>query len=476
MASAASRLDGRTLFADTAAKAASPPLWERVFIVVAVVVYATDGFRLVFPGEAEISFAYRLAHFAFYGAFAALILRRPQDALAGLARAPDLVLLLALPLLSVLWSINPQETAQRGVAVLGSSLLGLYLATQIERRVALHLFAVAFALSAVLSFVLIATVPAVGLSQEPLYPGAWAGAYGHKNGLGISAALGAFFCLLVVRDRGPRRSPVAAVGLVANVALLIGSQSVTGQLVLGLAVTIVFFAGAIIRIVAHRGGALAFAAVGAIVAGVLLASPDTLRIVVEAFGRDLTLSNRLPIWQAVWPFVEARPLLGYGYEAFWHDGNYAVRVIAGAVHFRPWYSHNGLLELMLGLGGLGVCVFAVVFLRFMGRAARLLDRNARDPVFLLAFVFGIVTIAHNASESTILLRNSFLWSLFVMLVLEVATENAAGCGCETPLPPEIRQRCTRHCHLTKEHCNDVHGQARTGHQQSRWSARRRRTW
>ena len=75
---------------------ATPLIWERLFIVAAVTVYATDGFRLIFPGEADsVSLGYRFAHFAFYGAFLALILRRPGDAIASLARAPELALLLA---------------------------------------------------------------------------------------------------------------------------------------------------------------------------------------------------------------------------------------------------------------------------------------------------------------------------------------------------------------------------------------------
>ena len=426
MASPSNWIEGRAGTSLRASEPATPPLWECLFIVAAVTVYATDGFRLMFPGESnDASLAYRLAHFMFYGAFLALILRRPLDALAGLARAPALALLLALPMISVLWSISPQETAQRAIAVVGSSLLGVYLATEVERGTALRLIALAFTISAVVSVVLIAAVPSIGLSQEPLHPGAWAGAYGHKNGLGLSAALGAFICMLVALDRGPLASPLAVVGLVLNVGLLVGSRSLTGQIMFALTVAAVFLAGWLTRFVARHAWATTLAGGGAAIAAGTFVSADALGALVEAFGRDLTFSNRLPIWISVWPFVEAHPWLGYGYEAFWHDENYAVRVITGALHFRPWYAHNGLLELMLGLGALGVGVFAWVFVRFMAQAARLLHRDQHDPSWLLAFVFGVVLLVHNASENTILLRNSFFWSLFVMLALELAAASSA---------------------------------------------------
>ena len=84
-----------------------PGLFERAFIVVSVLVYATEILRIAFPGEADAtSVSFRLIHFGFYAAFLALILRRPASAASALAMAPALAVLLALPILSTVWSTS----------------------------------------------------------------------------------------------------------------------------------------------------------------------------------------------------------------------------------------------------------------------------------------------------------------------------------------------------------------------------------
>ncbi len=414
---------------------------EAVFIVVSVLLYWTDLLKLLFPGAiGDTSVVFRVTHFVFYGAFLALVMRRPRATLAGLARAPALLMLLALPLASTAWSMNPQETVQRAVAVLGSSLFGVYLASEIERGAALRLIATGASIAALVSVLLIAAFPSLGIAQDTVHAGAWIGAYGHKNGLGLMSSLGAFICLLVVMDRGILASPFLAGGLVMNVAILLGSRSLTGQIAFALSVAGIFLIGRLVRFIGRHAGLLAIGTGFVVSVAAASLTGDTAVQAVEGLGRDFTFSNRVPIWQAVWPFVELQPWLGYGYEAFWHDTNYAVRVIEGALHFRPWYAHNGFLELLLAFGAMGLGVFALVFAQFMRLAARLLHRDDRDTVFLLAFVFGILLLAQNVSESTILLRNSMVWSLFVMLYLDLARADANVAATPNNAGAEPRER------------------------------------
>ena len=87
--------------------------------------------------------------------------------------------------------INPQETAQRAVAVLGSSLFGYYAATQVA---ALHDTCACLALTATiaarLSVFLIVFVPSMGRMSEGEYVNVWSGAWIHKNGMGQMCGLG----------------------------------------------------------------------------------------------------------------------------------------------------------------------------------------------------------------------------------------------------------------------------------------------
>ncbi len=71
-------------------------------------------------------------------------------------------------------------------------------------------------------------------------------------------------------------------------------------------------------------------------------------------------------------FVEAQPWLGYGYYAFWLPENGPAYWVREAVDWQVASAHSGWLELALGMGRIGVVLFALQLL------ATLPARRARD--------------------------------------------------------------------------------------------------
>jgi exopolysaccharide production protein ExoQ len=208
---------------------------------------------------------------------------------------------------------------------------------------------------------------------------------------------------------------MAAAGCLLNTILVAGSQSLTAQLVCAVSVIMVLTIGRFIR---------SFVRFGPLVAGLLLlaiafvASLYRLEDFFEllgSLGKDPTLSSRVPLWQSLAPFMLDRFWLGFGYEAFWSDNNYAVQIVVERVKFRPWYAHNGVIELWLGLGMVGLALMIYVFLRLTALAATRLYQDETNPAWQLALVFAFQFLVQNFSESTILMRNSMFWSLLVML-------------------------------------------------------------
>ncbi len=63
-------------------------------------------------------------------------------------------------------------------------------------------------------------------------------------------------------------------------------------------------------------------------------------------GKDPTLTGRTDIWGYVIPYIYQRPLLGWGYVAFWSTTNPAAMVIAEELHWFAPQAHNGLLEML----------------------------------------------------------------------------------------------------------------------------------
>ena len=396
------------------------PMAETVLFVAAALLYWTDILRLLFPGTDGTSAVFRLTHFAFYALFVAAITRDLSAFARALASAWLLVILLLMTLVSTTWSTYPDETLQRGVALLGSSLFGVYAATQVSARTTLRLLGLTSTIAAALGLVLIALVPSMGLMSEGEYVNVWSGAWIHKNGMGQMCGLGALICLIVLMADGVRRNPLLVVGLALNLFLLAGSRSLTSQLVTVVSVVMLFTVGQWLRFVVRNAVVIGLLAAGPLVYAAATLSLDDALGLLTSFGKDATLSSRLPLWQILVDFISERFWLGYGYEAFFVEDHYATRIIESRLHFRPYYSHNGYIELWLALGAVGFALMAALFLRFTWLAGRMLYRDDRAPQFLLAVIYVPIFLLQNTAEVTILQRNSMSWILFVMLYVYVA--------------------------------------------------------
>jgi exopolysaccharide production protein ExoQ len=396
------------------------PTGESVLFVAAAFLYWTDFLRLLFPGTDGVSAVYRLTHFAFYGLFLAALMRDVRSFKAAIHNTGLLIVFLMLPLVSTFWSINPSETTQRAITLMGSSLFGYYAATQVAGRTTLRLLALTATIAAALSFVLIFFVPSIGRMSEGEYVNVWSGAWVHKNGMGQMSGLGVLICLVVLMREGLKHNGLIGVGLLLNAILLAGSRSLTSQLVIVTSVVLLLTVGRFVRFVFANAALLAVLFAPPVIYLGATHSLDDLLQVLTSFGKDATLSSRLPLWQILMQYISERFWFGYGYEAFFTDGNFVVQVIEQRLFFRPWYSHNGYIEIWLALGAVGFGLMAALFVRFCWLTGRLVYRDDKAPLFQLCFVYVPIFLLQNTAEVTILQRNSMNWSLFVMLYVYIA--------------------------------------------------------
>ncbi|HKX30252.1 MAG TPA: O-antigen ligase family protein [Blastocatellia bacterium] len=68
-----------------------------------------------------------------------------------------------------------------------------------------------------------------------------------------------------------------------------------------------------------------------------------------------SLSNRLPLWQDLLGYIFRHPWLGYGFDSFWTPAH--VYAISKRQGWEVPHSHNGYLEITLGLGLLGLVAY-----------------------------------------------------------------------------------------------------------------------
>ncbi|HYD72660.1 MAG TPA: O-antigen ligase family protein [Candidatus Binatia bacterium] len=331
------------------------------------------------------------------------------------ARAtPLLMCLLALAFVSTLWSIDGGATLRRSVWLALTMGFGLYLAWRYEWRELVGVVGGAFVVLIAGSLALGLLAPGIGRMTFE-HPGAWSGLWTHKNTLGGIMALGVAVCASAAIVE-PRRKLWIAAALGAF-ALVILSTSKTALMasMLGLAVVA---AGMLMRrgpvpTIIVCSSALAVIILGA---AIVLLAPD---LVVAALGRDLTLTGRTDIWEASARFVQAQPWLGYGYYAFWLPENGPAYWVRQAVQWQVASAHSSWLELALGLGRVGVVLFALQLVATLRRGAgAIFDANAGlwAPAFLAAFAL------YTLSESHALQANNLFWTIYVAVAARLALD------------------------------------------------------
>ncbi len=100
----------------------------------------------------------------------------------------------------------------------------------------------------------------------------------------------------------------------------------------------------------------------------LIFSSEVFSLVPEYFGKDLTLSGRVPIWEYVWTEVQKQLLLGYGFATYWIMGHSRIDIFASHFEgFKVNEAHNGYIEIMLQLGVVGFIFFLFPIIAYIYR-------------------------------------------------------------------------------------------------------------
>lgn len=365
------------------------------------------------PANPDASAVLRLIWPPVYAVTLLLMLARPGAVLDHLGRAWPILLLVGLALASMFWSLDPEVTLRRAIALVFTTLFGIWLAAAFSWRELLRVLAAGFAILAAGSFLAGALVPGFGVMQE-IHPGAWKGLWWEKNTLGamMAWALLAFLAAGAL-DRQYGALWRALVPLALLLVLLSTSKT-------ALLASLVAIAGTGSIALARKGfgfAALTMSAglLGVLALGFVLAIGPG--VILEMLGRDATLTGRTDIWAALLRLIAERPWTGFGYGAFWETDGGPVHWVRLATAWDVPTAHNAWIEtaLALGLPGLGLALF--VYLRaLVGGFARLFA--GRETYWALPFLvmWGVISL----SESSMLQQNSLVWAVLVATAVKLS--------------------------------------------------------
>jgi exopolysaccharide production protein ExoQ len=275
-------------------------------------------------------------------------------------------------LLSSLWSVDPQTTMLRSILYLFAAVGAIGIAGTLEVGEFMDVLCLTCAFSAAASILLLAISPDTALLLVGNASGDFSvdfrGIFSHKNILGQAMMAGALASLHNIRVSG-RRRPRDAVMLILFTIVALLSKSATSFMV-------IFAFCSLDGIIAiyHKGGAARIMAIFATVFLVPVMAFGTLfpDSFLEMIGKDPTLTGRTELWAYVLADIAKKPLLGWGYSAFWSPNDPAAVEISTILKWYVPQAHNGLLEMLLNVGIVGTAFFIFLWARNVWLALRCL--------------------------------------------------------------------------------------------------------
>jgi O-antigen ligase len=406
---------------------------EHAFAVVAVLIYSGGPLTVIIsdgasegdgrgPVSSDTSLI-QLICMLIYAVTCFLLVARWKNVVYLLSKDRWIWALVGMAVLSVLWSAAPPMTITRDVALIGTTLFGIYLATHYSMKQQLQLLGWMFGVAVVLSLLFAVALPKYGV-MGGIHAGAWRGIWTHKNGLGAMMILSSIVFFLLANSTKKNRW-VLWCGFSVSLFLLLRSTSTTSLLNFANVFAVVVVA----RIFRWRYDIMipAILAIATVGGSLYVWFTDNAEILLGSVGKDATLTGRTELWPVVWEMIWKRPWLGYGYGAFWlgEDGESAY--VWRAVGWQPPNSHKGFLDVYLQLGLLGGAIF------WLGFGINVLKslvwvRLSRTSETIWPVTFMLFTVLANVAESTLLLQNNLFWVLYVAVAFTLL------------LPPEEQKK------------------------------------
>ncbi len=336
-----------------------------------------------------------------------------------------------LPLWAVLstaWSEAPVLTLRRAGAFALAALFGMLLPLCYGPARLVRLLQITFLLLALGSALLALGFPSLGLDASTGHGGDWQGVFTQKNACGR----GMVFALTAVLASPRFRWFEGFLFLVFAIELILsGSRGAWAIGLVTLAALLLLRCGSQLD---RAGRFLLFGVVAIATAGAATLAVVWFADLAEWMGRDATLTGRTAIWHEVWTAILQRPLLGYGFSAFWRGAEGASWNVVVALHFVLFHAHNGFLEMWINLGLVGLALFAAGYLRALRLLASELFAGRCSAAVWPAGVVLLVFL-YDLDENTLLSFNGLFFVLYAGAVVAIETRNLAA---ERPCVPVFR--------------------------------------
>jgi len=397
--------------------------WESLFAVVTLAL-STGAFVTLLPGDLGLEYAAQGEKVAqviwsiLYLITIRLIWKRRQEFLNVLKRDKFLLVLIGWGTVSFSWSLIPTVTARHSLALIGTLFFGTYLTLRFELRQRLRLIFLALAITIAASLIACIFFPDYGIAVDQFTDEkSWQGVFSHKNEL-AGAIVFAVMTLSVLK-KGLLKLVYLPV-LIFAFALTLVTKAMTSIVYFPLVLLATSFAKSLQSRCKVRKKLLVWLFVAMVLCGSILYYhwEDA----TETLGKDPNMSGRVVLWVLSISEIAQRPVAGYGLDGFWSDPDGPARDIRSASGwFEAPNAHNGIINLWLDLGVIGVLLFLMSYAISLSGTIRLMIRN-RSPETIWYLVFLLFLFLYSLTETSFMIRNDFSWILYISTALAIRGE------------------------------------------------------
>jgi exopolysaccharide production protein ExoQ len=392
--------------------------FEKLFAM-AMLAYGCGAFALLLLGPISdveklaprMSTPALIAQLGFHGFAAFFYILHAKKLTLAIARTPLWAALALFAVCSASWSQDPSLSFRRGLILIGTVLFGLYFGSRFELKEQIDILAWTFLLIVITSAAVAIAVPRLGVESGHHFSD-WRGLFIQKNYLARIDVL----AILVFTFWRPSYRPLRYFAIGFAIMLLPMTRSATALVVL----TALLIVKQLFGLIRTQAKLIIPMAILVLMAGVALGTVLVTNsgAALALLGRNSTLTGRTELWHECLVSIMKRPLLGYGFDAFWRGMSGESARVISASHWLVGYAHNGILELWLNLGALGLALFLLAYALYLMKSVRFYLRHDSHlsawPLAYLAFIF-----FYNLTEVTELEQNNIFTVLMAALAATV---------------------------------------------------------